>query len=63
MEKAHKIGLGLFALLTGAGLVAMQPEPVRKDVALDRASLRLASLKPSARRDVDYRKLDQRLSC
>ena len=62
MEKAHKIGLGLFALLTGAGLLAMQPEPARRDVVLDRASLRLASLEPSARQNVDYRRLDQRLT-
>ncbi len=63
VEKAHKIGLGLFALLTGAGLLAMQPEPAHRDSAavVASANIRLAAVEKNARRNVDYRKLDQRL--
>lgn len=64
VEQAHKIGLGVFALVMAAAVLAMRPEPAREDALLKEAAsqhLKLASLAPSARRDVDYRLLDQRL--
>jgi beta-lactamase class C len=64
VEKAHKIGLGMFALLMGAAVLAMRPEQARQaEAAAEPASkhLKLAALAPAARRDIDYRALDQRL--
>jgi beta-lactamase class C len=64
VEKAHKIGLGLFALAMGAAVLAMQPEPARQDADAKASASRhlvLAKVAPSERRDIDYRALDQRL--
>ncbi len=65
LQRAQKLGLGLFVLLTGASLLAMRPHapaaaagPDPKVVA---AHLKLAALSPSSRQDVDYRLLDARL--
>jgi beta-lactamase class C len=58
----NKIAVGILALLSGAALFAMRPEraPDKADVSA-RAHLRLASVAPTARRDVDYALLDSRL--
>ncbi|MFL6720201.1 MAG: serine hydrolase domain-containing protein [Sphingomonas sp.] len=63
MEKAQKLGLGAFALLMGATLLAMRPHPVatEQDPRIAAAHLKLASLSTASRRDVDYRLLDARL--
>ncbi|MFL6830931.1 MAG: serine hydrolase domain-containing protein [Sphingomicrobium sp.] len=63
MQRAHKIGLGAFALLMGASLLAMRPQSANDRAAAEtaRAHLQLASLSTAARRDVDYALLDQRL--
>ncbi len=64
MEQAHKIGLGVFALLMGAAVLAMRPEPAVEDPAKKEAAsqrLTLATVAPAERRDVDYRQLDRRL--
>ena len=63
MEKQHKIGLGAFALIMGVAFVAMRPEPTTQ-AEIDsprQARLQLASVTPSARRDIDYAALDARL--
>jgi beta-lactamase class C len=65
VEKAHKIGLGLFALVMGAAVLAMRPEPAREDPdvkAVAARHLMLAKVAPNERRDIDYRAFDQRLS-
>ena len=61
MKTAHKVGLGAFALLTGAALLAMQPQPAKEAKPSVQAHMRLASLSTAARHDVDYRLLDNRL--
>ena len=63
MQIAHKIGLGAFVLLMGASLLAMRPEAAtdRSSAKSAQAQLKLASLSTAARRDVDYRLIDQRL--
>ena len=63
MEKAQKLGLGLFVLLMGASVLAMRPHEAKEQKAPDIAAahLKLASLSTASRRDVDYRLLDQRL--
>ena len=65
MQKAQKLGLGAFALLMGASLLAMRPHSaINRDRAAPRltaAHLKLAALSPASRKDVDYRLLDARL--
>ncbi len=57
-----KLGLGAFVLLTGASLLAMRPhEDEQQSAKITAAHLKLASIEPSARQDVDYRLLDARL--
>ena len=63
MQKAQKLGLGAFVLLMGASLLAMRPHDGSKeaDPKIVAAHLKLASISPASRRDVDYGLLDQRL--
>ena len=63
MEKSHKIGLGAFALLLGAVVLAGRPAQQAEDrqAAVARANLRLAAVSTADRRDVDYARLDARL--
>ena len=63
MEKAQKLGLGAFALLMGASLLAMRPHDAYNSNSprVSPAHLKLATLSTSARRDIDYRLLDARL--
>ena len=63
MEKAQKFGLGVFVLLMGASVLAMRPHEAKQaaEPKVTAAHLKLASLSTDARRDVDYRLLDQRL--
>jgi beta-lactamase class C len=62
LEKAQKLGLGAFVLLMGASLLAMRPhEGKAQDPRIAAAHLKLATVSPSSRRDVDYRLLDARL--
>ena len=63
MEKAQKLGLGLFVLVMGASVLAMRPHEAKEaaEPKIAAAHLKLASLSTDARRDVDYRLLDQRL--
>ena len=60
MDKQLKVGLGAFALLMGAALVAMGPRPASQ--APSRTHLQLAALSTSARRDIDYAALNARLN-
>ena len=61
MKTAHKIGLGALALLTGASLLAMRPQPANNALPNVSANMRLASLTTAPRHDVDYKLLDSRL--
>ena len=63
METAHKVGLGAFALLMGASLLAMRPhqESQAADPKVAAAHLKLASLSTESRRDIDYALIDRRL--
>jgi len=63
LEKAQKLGLGAFALLMGASLLAMRPQDSfsSKPAQVTAAHLKLATLSPDSRRDIDYRLLDMRL--
>ncbi|MGH6659383.1 MAG: serine hydrolase domain-containing protein [Sphingomicrobium sp.] len=63
MKAYQKIGIGLGGLLVTASLLAMQPGEPRpaNDAPAPAAQMRLASLAPAARRDVDYGALDSRL--
>ena len=62
LNNMQKIGLGLGALLVTGSLLAMQPRPPIVDSnAVAASHVRLASLLPAARRDVDYATLDARL--
>src|SRR4051812_8892193 len=62
VETAHKVGLSVFGVLMGASLLAMRPHaPDTSSVQATQAHLRLASVSPGARRDVDYPLLDARL--
>jgi beta-lactamase class C len=63
LKKSTKVGIGAFALLLGASLLAMRPhEPAGGPTPeLARAHLKLAKLSTESRRDVDYRLLDARL--
>ena len=62
MEKSHLIGLGSFALVTAAAF-AMQPGdgPKAAKPPTAQAHLKLATITTSARQNVDYARLDQRL--
>ncbi len=61
MNTAHKVGLGVFAMLMGASLLATRPQPADNASPVAQAHMRLASLSTDARHDVDYRLLDSRL--
>jgi beta-lactamase class C len=62
LERANKIGLGAFALLMGASLLAMRPHPASRPAAeIAQQHLKLASLSTESRRDVDYGLLDTRI--
>lgn len=63
MQKAHKLGLGAFALLMGASLLAMRPHEANKgnDPTLVQTHGRLAEISPASRQDINYRLLDARL--
>jgi len=63
LETAHKVGLGAFALLMGASLLAMRPhqESQAADPKVAAAHLKLASLSTESRRDIDYALIDRRL--
>jgi beta-lactamase class C len=63
LRTVDKIGVGLLVLLSGAGLLAMRPseQKAHNASATAAAHLKLASVSTAARKDVDYRLLDQRL--
>lgn len=65
MQKAQKLGLGAFALLMCASLLAMRPHSTSSHNPsaphLTAAHLKLAALSPASRKDIDYRLLDARL--
>jgi len=63
LKRIHKIAIGAGALIMTASLLAMRPDDpaVREQSAVAASHLRLASLAPNARRDVDYAALDGRL--
>jgi len=63
LQKAQKLGLGAFALLMGASLLAMRPHEASNpaDAKVVASHLKLAALSTSSRRDIDYRLLDARL--
>ena len=66
MQRTQKLGLGAFALLMGASLLAMRPHSATHETPasaphIQAAHLKLAAVSPSSRKDVDYRLLDARL--
>jgi beta-lactamase class C len=62
LKTTHKIGLGTLVLVMGAALLAMRPHaPTGQSSVATPAHLKLAALSTSARRDVDYRLIDERL--
>jgi beta-lactamase class C len=64
LERQFKIGVAGFALVLGALAIARTVDdgPVAKpDAKVAAANLRLASLSPASRRDIDYGRLDARL--
>ena len=63
MQKAQKLGLGAFALLMGASLLAMRPHEAIKNSSpqVVATHLKLAALSTASRQDIDYRLLDARL--
>ncbi len=63
MEKTHKIGLGAFGLLLAGAAIAMRSgeTDAAEQQSIARAHLRLAAVTPSARRDINYAALDERL--
>ncbi|WP_309661133.1 serine hydrolase domain-containing protein [Sphingomonas sp.] len=63
MERQYRIGLGALALVIGAALLTMRPQPATQGdrASPSRAHLQLAALSTSSRRDIDYVALDARL--
>ncbi len=62
MRTVSKLGLGALVFVMGASLLAMRPHTEeRKGAEIAAAHLKLASLSPDSRRDIDYRLLDARL--
>jgi len=61
LERSVKIGLGAVALLMGASLFATRPHSPDQASQPTKAHLKLASVSPDSRRDVDYALLDRRL--
>lgn len=62
MKTATKVGLGALVLAMGASLLAMRPHvEEHRRAAIAAAHLKLATLSPASRRDIDYRLLDARL--
>ena len=62
MKTATKVGLGALVLAMGASLLAMRPHiEEHRRAAIAAAHLKLATVSPASRRDIDYRLLDARL--
>jgi beta-lactamase class C len=62
VEKPHLIGLVSFAVLATAALAMRPPEEAKQtEVGVPKSHVRLAALSTSARKDVDYAAIDQRL--
>jgi beta-lactamase class C len=62
LKTLGKVGVGALVLLMGASLLAMRPHSAEQQKAeIAAAHLKLASVSPSSRRDIDYRALDARL--
>jgi len=65
LKRTTKVGLGALGALvlaTGASLLAMHPdEATRHNKQVAAAHVKLATLSPASRRNVDYRQLDRRL--
>jgi len=62
LKRATKVALGVLVLATGASLVAMQPDSgSRQNPQVAAAHVKLATVSPASRRDIDYRQIDQRL--
>jgi beta-lactamase class C len=62
LKRATKVALGALVFVTGASLLAMHPDSAAREKShATAAHLKLATLSPSSRRDIDYRALDRRL--
>lgn len=65
MRNAHLIGGGAAALVLATALFAMRPDaqtaPEAEPAPIASANMRLASVSPAARQNIDYRLLDRRL--
>ena len=63
MKTRNKLGVGVLVALITASVVAMRSHPVdqRHSQQIVAAHLKLATLSPASRKDVDYRLLDARL--
>jgi beta-lactamase class C len=62
LKTATKVGLGALVLAMGASLLAMRPHiEEHRRAAIAAAHLKLATVSPASRRDIDYRLLDARL--
>jgi beta-lactamase class C len=62
LKRATKVALGALVFVTGASLLAMHPDSAAQEKKQAAAAhVKLATLSPSSRRDIDYRALDQRL--
>ncbi len=61
MKTISKLGLGALVLVTGASLLAMRPQAEPRHRAIAAAHLKLASVSPASRRDVDYKLIDARI--
>jgi beta-lactamase class C len=62
LQNSQKIGVAVLALVIGGSLLATRPQSsTHRSDAVTHAHLKLAAVSTAARRDVDYRQLDQRL--
>jgi beta-lactamase class C len=62
LKRVTKVALGALVFVTGASLLAMHPDSAAREKSKAVAAhVKLASLSPSSRRDIDYRALDRRL--
>jgi beta-lactamase class C len=62
LKTISKVGLGALVLVMGASLLAMRPHgDERQQKAIAAAHLKLASVSPASRKDIDYQLLDARI--